>query len=151
MIQRLLPAIILCFFALASQALAHEIRPAFLQIDEVAPQRYELLWKVPTRDGMVQNIRPAFDQGLTLTPVPGETLIGGFVLFRYSLTGEAGLPGTELHIDGLDRTTIDTLVSVSLRNGTHHSFLLRPRDPGVTIPEAPSARAVIQTYTRLGV
>ena len=100
MIQRLLPAIILCFFALASQALAHEIRPAFLQIDEVAPQRYELLWKVPTRDGMVQNIRPAFDQGLTLTPVPGETLIGGFVLFRYSLTGEAGLPGTELHIDG---------------------------------------------------
>ncbi|AWI84647.1 hypothetical protein CEW88_08520 [Alloyangia pacifica] len=100
---------------------------------------------------MVQNIRPAFDPALTLTPVPGETLVEGFVLFRYGLTGDAGLLGTELRIDGLDRTTIDTLVNVALLDGTHHSFLLRPRETSVTIPEVPSAWAVVQTYTRLGV
>jgi hypothetical protein len=61
------------------------------------------------------------------------------------------LPGTELRIDGPGRITIDTLVNVSLLDGTHHSFLLRPREPAVTIPEAPSASAVVQTYTRLGV
>jgi hypothetical protein len=126
-------------------------RPAFLQIDELAPQRYELLWKVPTRGGMVQDIRPAFDPGFILTPHPGETLVDGFVIFRYGLSGETGLPGTTLRIDNLDRTTIDTLVNVSLLDGTHHSFLLRPRESTVTIPEAPSALAVVQTYTRLGV
>ncbi|WP_217626429.1 HupE/UreJ family protein [Alloyangia pacifica] len=151
MILRLFSILILCLCALAPEARAHEIRPAFLQIDEVAPQRYDLLWKVPTRDGMVQNIRPAFDPALTLTPVPGETLVEGFVLFRYGLTGDAGLLGTELRIDGLDRTTIDTLVNVALLDGTHHSFLLRPRETSVTIPEVPSAWAVVQTYTRLGV
>lgn len=151
MIRSLLSALILCLFSLAPQARAHEIRPAFLQVDEVAPQRYELLWKVPTRDGMVQNIRPAFDPSLVLVPVPGESLVEGFAIFRYGLTGGSGLPGTELHIDGLDRTTIDTLVNVSLLDGTHHSFLLSPREPTVSIPVAPSAWAVVQTYTRLGV
>ena len=151
MMLRLLSALLLCLCALAPAARAHEIRPAFLQIDAVAPQRYELLWKVPTRDGMVQNIRPSFDPALTLTPVPGETLVQGFVIFRYGLTGGTGLPGTLLRIDGLGRTTIDTLVDVSLLDGTHHSFLLRPREPSVIIPEAPSTWAVVQTYTRLGV
>ena len=151
MILRLFSILIICLVMLTPQARAHEIRPAFLQIDEVAPQRYELLWKVPTRDGMVQNIRPAFDPGLTLTPVPGETLVEGFVLFRYGLIGDAGLSGTELRIDGLGRTTIDTLVNVALLDGTHHSLLLRPREPSVIIPEAPSTWAVVQTYTRLGV
>ncbi|WP_353476778.1 HupE/UreJ family protein (plasmid) [Salipiger sp. H15] len=151
MILRLFSVLILCLVTLTPQARAHEIRPAFLQIDEVAPQRYELLWKVPTRDGMVQNIRPAFDPALTLTLVPGETLVEGFVLFRYGLTGDAGLPGTELRIDNLDRTTMDTLVNVALLDGTHQRFLLRPREPAVTIPEAPSTWAVVQTYTRLGI
>ncbi|WP_353476786.1 HupE/UreJ family protein (plasmid) [Salipiger sp. H15] len=94
---------------------------------------------------MVQNIRPAFDLALTLTPVPGSTLVEGFVLFRYGLTGEAGLPGT-----GLGRTIIDTLVNVSLLDGRHHCLMLRPREPAVTIPETPSAWAMVQTYTRLG-
>lgn len=151
MILRLLALFAACLLALVQPAGAHEIRPAFLQIDEVAPQRYELLWKVPTRDGMVQDIRPAFDPGLALTARPGETLVEGYVIFRYGLTGPTGLPGTVLRIDNLDRSTIDTLVNVSLLDGTHHSFLLRPRDNAVTIPQTPTAGAVVLTYTRLGV
>jgi hypothetical protein len=149
MILRLLAAVALCIVTL-TPAGAHEIRPAFLQIDEVAPQRYEMLWKVPTRGGMVQDIRPAFDPGLTLTQSPGSTLVDGFVIFRYSLAGDTGLPGTTLRIDGLDRTTIDTLVNVALLDGTHHSFLLRPRDAAAKIPEAPSTWNVVRTYAWLG-
>jgi hypothetical protein len=151
MILRLLAALAVCLFMVAPRAGAHEIRPAFLQIEELAPQRYELLWKVPTRGGMVQDIRPAFDPGFILTPRPGETLVDGFVIFRYSLTGETGLPGATLRIDNLDRTTIDTLVNISLLDGTNHSFLLQPRDSAVQIPESPSAWAVVQSYTRLGI
>jgi len=149
MILRLLATLFLGLLTLP--ALAHEIRPAYLQIDERAPQYYELLWKVPTRDGMVQDIRPAFEPGFTLTPRPGEAIVDGFVIFRYGLAGETALPGTTLRIDGLDRTTIDALVNVSLLDGTHHSFLLQPRESTVHIPEAPSAWRVVQTYTRLGV
>ncbi|WP_027133454.1 HupE/UreJ family protein [Geminicoccus roseus] len=149
MILRLILALAFCLLTPALAA-GHEIRPAFLQIDEVASQRYEMLWKVPTRGGLVQDIRPAFDPGFTLTQRPGETIVDGFVIFRYSLAGDTELPGTTLRIDNLDRTTIDTLVNVELRDGTHHSFLLRPRDSAVTIPEAPSAWAVVRTYSWLG-
>lgn len=142
---------LLALILATASVVAHEIRPAFLQIEELSPQRYEVLWKVPTRDGRVQDIRPAFDPALDLTLRPGETLVDGFVIFRYSLTGETGLPGTELRIENQDRTTIDALVNVSMLDGTHHSFLLRPRANSVKIPEAPSALAVVQTYTRLGV
>ncbi len=151
MIHRLLACLAFCLLKLAPAAGAHEIRPAFLQIDEIAPQRYELLWKVPTRGGMVQDIRPVFGPGVSLSAIPGETVFGGFVIFRYRLAAETGLPGTELRIDNLDRTTIDTLVNVTLLDGTHHSFLLQPRQNAVTIPEAPSGWVVAWTYTRLGV
>jgi hypothetical protein len=30
-------------------ASAHEIRPAYLQIDEIGPGRYQLLWRTPLR------------------------------------------------------------------------------------------------------
>jgi hypothetical protein len=150
MILRLLATLFFCLLMLTSAA-AHEIRPAFLQIDEVALQRYEILWKVPTRGGMVQDIRPVFDPGFTLTQRPGETVVNGFVIFRYNLASDTGLPGTTVRIDNLDRTTMDTLVNVSLLDGTHHSFLLRPRDSAVLIPETPSAWTVMQTYTKLGV
>ena len=150
MILRFLSGFLLCLITLVPQARAHEIRPAFLQIDELAPQRYEMLWKVPTRNGMVQNIRPVFDPSLTLNAIPGDTIVDGFVIFRYVLTGGVGLPGTELRIDNLDRTTIDTLVQLSFLDGTQHSFLLRPRENSAMIPERPSALAVVETYTLLG-
>jgi hypothetical protein len=151
MILRLLGVFVLSLLALTSLAQAHEIRPAYLQINERAPQRYELLWKVPTKGGMVQDIRPNFEPDFTLIPHPGETIVDGFAIFRYSLTGKTALPGTTLTIDNLDRTTIDTLVNIALLDGTHHSFLLRPRERSAQIPDAPSAWQVVRTYTQLGV
>ena len=35
-----------------SIAHAHEIRPAYLQIDEIGPGRYQLLWRTPVLSGM---------------------------------------------------------------------------------------------------
>ncbi|MGE0054009.1 MAG: HupE/UreJ family protein [Hyphomicrobium sp.] len=150
MTVRLVATIILCLMALSPSAQAHEIRPAFLQIDERAPQRYELLWKVPTRDGMVPDIRPAFAPGFTLTQQPGETIVDGFVIFRFHLTGGSGLPGTTLRIENLDKTTMDALVNVALLDGMHSSFLLRPRQNSAEIPVAPSTWQVMRTYSRLG-
>ena len=151
MILRLLASLAFSLLALTPPAHAHEIRPAYLQIDELAPQRYELLWKVPTNAGMVQNIIPKFDPRLTLSAQSGETIVNGFVIFRYSLTGDTALPGTTLTIDNLDNTTIDTLVNISMLDGTHRSFLLRPRENSVLIPETPSAWQGVKTYTRLGI
>ncbi len=151
MITRLLALVFLSLAALTRPLQAHEIRPAYLQIDERAPQHYELMWKVPTRNGMLQDIRPDFGAGFTLTRQPDETVVNGFAIFRYRLTGDTALAGATLRINNLERTTIDALVKVSMLDGTRYSFLLRPQDSSVRIPETPSAWRVVRTYTRLGV
>lgn len=151
MIRRALLPLLVCLLCVSFTAQAHEIRPAYLQIDETAPQQYELVWKVPTNNGMVQDIRPSFAPGFTLTPIPGETVVNGFVLFRYRLSGDRSLAGSSLQISNLDRTAIDALVNVSLIDGSHYSFLLRPRDNSAEIPETPSAWRVVQTYSVLGI
>ncbi|SFH85641.1 HupE/UreJ family protein [Albimonas pacifica] len=156
MIRRLAPLLLLLasLLALSTPARAHEIRPAYLQIEERAPGRYDLLWKVPARGGMVPDIRPVFEPAagpeFDLRPLPGARETAGFALFRYALAGDTPLPGARLRIEGLERTALDALVSVSLLDGSRRSFLLKPRTPSVEIPRAPTPWQVLASYTRLG-
>ncbi len=151
MILRMMLKFLVCFALYIPFAHAHEIRPAYLQIDEQSANQYELLWKVPTNNGMVQNIRPVFDAGFTLTPMPGENVINGFVLFRYRLTGEISLAGSTISIENLNRTAMDALVNISLLDGSHYSLLLKPRENSAEIPKAETGWQLVFSYTRLGV
>jgi hydrogenase/urease accessory protein HupE len=137
--------------AWATGSSAHEIRPAYLQINEVAPDAYDVLWQVPSRGDMVLDIEPRFDPQFGIDEAGQAALLDGFVVYRFRLTGDAGLPGTELAIRGLEQTTVDVLASLKLLDGHEYTLLLQPRTPLVTIPQAPSAWTVITTYTTLGI
>jgi hypothetical protein len=130
---------------------AHEIRPAYLQIDETAPHHYEVLWKVPSRGDRVLDIQPRFDESLSLRLTQEPTLLEGFVIYRYHLNGEQGLPGTELRIDNLSQTTVDTLANINLLDGTQSTLLLQAKHNRATVPQQPSRWGVAATYTRLGI
>lgn len=142
---------IFLWLVLASAAHAHEIRPAYLQLNEVAPGSYDLLWKVPANGDRVLDIQPRFDDRLTLTPSTEATEISGFAVYRYRLTGDAALPGTSFSVPNLPNTTVDVLANLTFQDGTRHTFLLNPKNNVATIPAAPSAWQVVITYTRLGV
>src|SRR5262245_26703234 len=47
-----LMAVLAALVMLSPTAHAHEVRPAYLQIDEIAPGRYQLLWRTPVLAGM---------------------------------------------------------------------------------------------------
>jgi HupE / UreJ protein len=132
-------------------AAPHEIRPAYLQINESAPLRYDVLWKVPSRGDQVLDIQPRFDDALSLRTVQEPTLLEGFVIYRYHLSGGQGLPGTEFHIDNLARTTVDALVNINLLDGTQSTQLLQSKHNRATVPRQPSRWDVAATYTRLGI
>ncbi|MDF2233806.1 HupE/UreJ family protein [Albimonas sp. CAU 1670] len=137
----------LLLLAAASPVQAHEIRPAYLQIEERAPGRYDLLWKAPTRDGPVSAIRPAF----TLIPMPGERVVDGFALFRHALDGDAPPRGTSLRIEGLESAALEALVNRSLLDDARHGVLLEPSAPAVEFQRAPSPFQAAATSTCLGV
>lgn len=128
----------------------HEIRPAYLQIEETAAGAYSVLWKVPRRGMSAVDIQPRFDRGFVQAG-GRETLLDGYVVYHYRVTGETGLPGSQLSIDNLPNTTIDVLVNLKLRDGAQHTLLLRPSANAVSIPLAPDKWRVLTTYSKLGV
>ncbi|WP_108661325.1 HupE/UreJ family protein [Acuticoccus kandeliae] len=148
---RLLAAIALAWLLAATGAAAHEVRPAYLQIDETGPDTYEILWKVPIRNGAVADIVPVFDPGLALTLAGPGAERDGFFVQRYRLAGAGGLAGTEIAIPDLARTSVDALAALNLLDGTRHAFLLQPKSPSVRVPLSPSGWGVVTTYVQLGI
>lgn len=149
--SRFLCQLLFAWLGLASALWAHEIRPAYLQIDETSPASYEVLWKVPSANDSVPNIEPQFDAALALHELGGPRLLAGFVVFRYRLSGEPGLPGTQVQIRNLGQTTIDVLVNLNSLDGSQQSFLLHPTDNAFEVPLIPGKWTVVQTYIRLGI
>jgi hydrogenase/urease accessory protein HupE len=151
MVGRVLMAMVLAWLCLASSALAHEIRPAYLQIDATDSGSYDVVWKVPSRGGTVLDIQPQFDPAFTLTETGEVALLEGFAVYLYRLSGEKELPGTEIAIVNLPQTRVDVLANVNLPDGTKHTFLMHPKRNTATIPQSASKWSVAATYARLGI
>jgi hydrogenase/urease accessory protein HupE len=142
---------VLCFF-MATPVSAHEVRPAFLQITERANGHYDVLWKQPTMGEVAVRLEPHISGGL-LDKQPTAIEAGqGFLLraWRDLDAGPTGMEGRTVHIEGLDRTITDVLVSITLANGDVSQQLVRPEDPTLTLRLRGSGVAV-PAYLMLGV
>ena len=92
---------------------AHEIRPAYLQVIQVSETRYEVYWKVPRMGDAVPRIQPVFPEGFTLEVLKDPKQTPGAAIYVYSIESEESLRGKELYINGLNKTLIDVLVSIT--------------------------------------
>ncbi|MGR3662976.1 MAG: HupE/UreJ family protein [Paracoccaceae bacterium] len=140
------------FYSVTTQAFAHEVRPALLQISEQEPGQFDVIWKVPVLDGKkldMQVVMPPVMEALT---PPSKREIPGAEI-EYSTYQTHGKPifGSEILIDGLSTTQIDVLLEITLFDGTLYSTILRPSTPSFVIPKSPSNWNVAKSYFRLGV
>lgn len=143
--------LIVGFFLISLSGRSHEIRPAYLQIVEISPQEYEIYWKVPRMGDAVPRIQPVFPEGFVLETLKDPKQTPDAAIYTYLLSSETSLQGKELFINGLNKTLIDVLVSVSFLNGEKTTLMLQAdRDRGV-IPGETSALQVIKTYSVLGI
>jgi hypothetical protein len=118
-------------------ASAHEIRPAYLQIDEVSPGRYQLLWRTPVLSGMRLPVVLRLPDEIrdVVEPVTQE-LSDSLIERRVFDAGHKGLTGNRIEFVGLQATITDVLVRVNTRDGLHSTTLVHPSRPFVEI--APS-------------
>lgn len=151
MINKLIRLLILLWLSCLVQVWAHEIRPAYLQINQTAQNQYDILWKVPSKGETVLDIQPEFSPMFHLSRSANDTVLEGFVIFRYQLTGNQLLQGTALNIRNLPLTTIDVLVNIHLLDGQKYTFLIQPSQSQIEIPERPTKWNVAKTYTLLGI
>jgi hydrogenase/urease accessory protein HupE len=133
-------------------ALAHEARPAYLEINETAPGRYDVLWRTPLLSGMRLPVRLEFPDAVRNVTEPRERVLADSLLERRVIdAGKNGLGGQRLQFVGLQATITDVLVRASLLNGAHWTVVVRPSQPWVEFTGAKSTLEVARTYLVHGV
>jgi hydrogenase/urease accessory protein HupE len=146
-----LALVLAALMGIAAESRAHEIRPALLQIEEVEPGLFDVIWKVPVKDAVVPDIRPVFPAfmkqiGLTATQdLPGTRL-------KRSTYNSNGKPivGETFTIDRLSTMQIDVLVRLQLADGSTHSTILRPDTPSFVVPARATKSEIAWSYWRMG-
>lgn len=143
-------AIAIALLASGRPALAHEVRPALLEITERADGRADVFWKQPIQVEQAVHLRPAVDRLIDRAPDAGDRT-PGFLVARWSGLdlGGRGLNGRVVHVAGLDRTITDVLLVVRPVRGDETSHVLTPAAPSLTIDTHPGIG--VSGYLRLGV
>lgn len=145
-IVRWLLCLVYCGLA-ALDVSAHEVNPAYLELEEVGDYTYAVTWKQPVKDGRRLRLVAAFPDGCAETD---RTLrpVGAAVVETWTVT--CNLRQGLLRIDGLQRTLTDVFVRISYANGDHIAIVLRPNSATLAL-DAPQSGAPLLAYLWIGV
>lgn len=143
--------LILAAITATPAALAHEIRPAYLQVREVEPNVYDFLWKTPARGEMRLALNIIQPKECVDASEPRVTPVDGAVIQRWRATCEGGLVGKTIAVENLSQTLTDTILRFEPLDGAPKTFRITPDDPTITIPDRQPWTDVAATYFWLGV
>jgi hydrogenase/urease accessory protein HupE len=124
-------ALLLALLALWSgPAAAHESQPGLLELRQLGPDRYEVIWRAPNYYGKPH---PA---GLELPPEwrtigePTQRRLSDSVLQRRFVEVPGGsIDGSRIRFPGLEATITDVFVRVSRLDGSEAGQVVRPTRP----------------------
>ncbi len=130
----LLTALISTLFA--NIVLAHEVRPAYLQLTEVdeGATKYHVLWKQPIMQNRRLPIDPVFTEDCVMSDLAPPEVTSAALLYHWRT--ECDLSESSIRINGLTVTLTDVLVRVDTLDGETANYILRPENPILDLNEA---------------
>jgi hypothetical protein len=133
-------------------AYAHESRPAYLEVKETAPGRYDILWRTPVLSGMRLPVvlKLPDDTSNVKEPIIME-LPDSLVERRTIDAGQNGLEGKRIEFVGLVVTITDVLVRVQQVFGTYSTTLVHPSQPWIDIAASKGKWGIARTYIQHGI
>lgn len=137
----------------ATSLLAHEIRPAYLQVTENAQHRFDVLWKQPSVGTQLLRLVPQVSNGLLEGKPAEESAANSFLVRRWinvPVTRDS-FDGATIRIDGLEYTITDVLVTLSFANGQDIQEILRPRNPELVVHLTGTGKVPVPAYLLLGI
>jgi len=135
----------------APRTLAHEIRPAFLELRQTATDTFDILWKVPALGDLRLGLYVRLPDGIENITDPHGMFTGGAYVARWRIRHPDRLVGSTIHIDGLKTTLTDVLVRIERLDGTTQVSRLTPTNTSLVVQASPSPWQVAWTYLILGV
>jgi hydrogenase/urease accessory protein HupE len=144
-------AIIALLLCITVPVLAHELRPAYLDVHEEHTGEFRVLWKTPMRGEMRLALSPVFSgRTKSLTPVTTRHTDNAAVQ-TWRLQAIEPLRGQLVRIVGLEGTMTDALVRMEFADGSTWVQRLTAAEPAAEIPARESGLTVAGVYLKLGV
>ena len=132
-------------------AVAHDARPAYLEITETAPGRYGILWRTPLLSGMPLPVRLGLPADIRNVTEPTQRDLPDSVVERRVVAVDGGLAGRRIDFIGLQGTITDVLVRTQTLAGDRSTTLVRPSKPWIDIEAAQGPLAVMGAYVGHGI
>ncbi|WP_448110538.1 HupE/UreJ family protein [Pseudomonas lini] len=144
--------LLLVLLFMGQAAMAHESRPAYLEINETAAGSYNVLWRTPVLSGVRLPIALRFAEGVRTVVEPVESELNDSLIERRVIdTGPAGLIGQRIEFIGLQASITDVLVRVSRLDGSLTTTLVHPAQPWIEIAATPGAFSVAGAFLVHGI
>lgn len=152
--KRLLVALsFLCGLLDASPALAHEVRPAYLEIDQTSSTEYHVIWKLPTMGDVAIHLVPHLSNGWLEQQPSDQYAAAGFLIRTWNVTSKAHDPltGRIVRIEGLEDTITDVFVRIRLKNHQRLDTIVRPEQPSFRIALTDGNALAQSAFVLLGI
>jgi hydrogenase/urease accessory protein HupE len=148
---RLVIGLVLAALVHVSEARSHESRPAYLEINQVSRDRYEVLWHTPLLAGMRLPVVLRFPDTVHNVTEPVQRELPGSLLERRLVEAISGLEGKSIEFVGLQATITDVLVRVQMSDGTRSTTLIHPSRPWIDIAAQQGVAAIAGAYLMHGI
>jgi len=135
----------------AASAIAHEVRPGYLELIEGSPNTFSVVWKVPTQGEYRLPLDALFPSHCSEVGEVQRVHAAGYLLERRTVSCEQSLIGGTITITNLEVTLTDVLVRIEFADGTSRTTRLGPSNPSFEVPVEPSLAEVARSYLVLGV
>jgi hypothetical protein len=149
---RVLVLLVVHLLLLGAPARADVFRPAYLQLQQLDAETYDVTWKVPALDAQTTlKVKPVFPPQTQDLGARSSIYSTGAAVQRWKVRVPGGLEGKPVEFTGLALTGLDVLVRVERADGTEQLARILPVDPSFTLKPSPGPLEVIRTYTALGI
>jgi len=133
-------------------ALAHEIRPAYLELHQTGADKYDVFWKVPAAgDNMRLSLSVRLPESCSNPTATRGFFSAGAYTERWSIRCDGGLAGSAIRIAGLTATLTDVLVRIERLDGSTQVTRLTSSAPSFMVEATPRRFEVARTYLVLGI
>ena len=129
--QKTVFAFLLLISALfADQAIAHESQPGLLELKQLGPARYEVIWRAPIYYGKPHPASLALPGNWKAVSQPTVRQLPDSALHRQVVDVDGGtINGSVIRFPGLEATITDVFVRVTRLDGSEASLVVRPTQP----------------------
>ncbi|MGA8751356.1 MAG: HupE/UreJ family protein [Pseudolabrys sp.] len=150
--RRLFTILLLAGALLAPKVQAHEVRPGYLELRQIAADTYDLLFKVPALDEEFRlALYVSLPEGTQDVVAPRSLFTGGAYVERRTIRRDGGFSGHAIGIEGLSATFTDVLVRIEDLAGATQADRLTPSRTSFVIKAGPGSGEIALTYMQLGI